>query len=70
MSGPVNHELARQDAVLGERLNTTPAEYKTDIGWLAEQMAKSDSHLLLFIAVLLAMAIYVLLAVANSVNKP
>ena len=38
MSEPVNHELARQDAVLEERLNTTPAEYKTDIGWLANNM--------------------------------
>ena len=38
MSEPVNHELARQDAVLEERLNTTPAEYKTDIRWLAINM--------------------------------
>ncbi len=32
MGEPVNHEPARQDTALEERLNTTPAEYKTDAG--------------------------------------
>ena len=37
---PDNHELARQVAVLEERMNTKQAEYQTDIARLAEDMAK------------------------------
>ena len=66
MSKPVNLEPARQDAVLGERLNTTPAEYKTDIGWLAEQMAKNEPRMQLMIALMIAMGIAVL---GNKINN-
>ena len=59
-------KLARQDAVLEERLNTTPAEYKTDIGWLAEQMAKSEAWMLLMVASIIAMGITVL---GNKINN-
>lgn len=40
---PDNHELARQVAVLEERMNTHRAEYRTDIARLAEDMAKRDA---------------------------
>ena len=39
---PDAHELARQLAVLEERMNTIQAEYRTDIARLAEDMAKRD----------------------------
>lgn len=38
-----DHELARQIAVLKERMNTMQAEYRTDIARLAEDMAKRDA---------------------------
>lgn len=41
---PDNHELARQLAVLEERMNTMQAEYRTDIARLAEDMAKRDAE--------------------------
>ena len=45
MSGaPDDHGLARQVAVLEERMKTMQAEYKTDIGRLAEDMAKRDTE--------------------------
>ena len=40
---PDNHELARQFAVLEERMKTMQAEYRTDIARLAEDMAKRDA---------------------------
>ena len=43
MVDPTNSELARQFAVLEERMNTKQAEYKTDIARLAEQMAQRDT---------------------------
>ncbi len=36
------HELARQGVALEDRMNTKPAEYRTDIARLAEQMAQRD----------------------------
>ena len=43
MSGtPSAEELARQLAVLEERMKTMQAEYKTDIARLAEDIAKRD----------------------------
>jgi len=46
MSGaPDNHELARQLAVLEERMNTHQAEYRTDIARLAEDIARRDAEL-------------------------
>ena len=41
---PSNHELARQLAVLEERMKTMQAEYKTYIARLAEIMAKRDAE--------------------------
>ena len=41
---PDNHELARQLAVLEERMSTMQAEYRTDIARLAEDMAKRDAE--------------------------
>ena len=49
---PDNHELARQFAVLEERMNTIQAdfdkkqaEYRTDIARLAAHMAERDANL-------------------------
>ncbi len=39
---PDHHELARQIAVLKERMNTMQADYRTDIARLAEDNAKRD----------------------------
>ena len=39
------HELAKQVAVLEERMNTKQAEYKTDIARLAEQHAQLEKKL-------------------------
>ena len=50
MSEPVNYELAWQYAVLEERPNTTPAEYKTDIGWLANNMQSTIMAMVFSIA--------------------
>ncbi len=66
MSESVNNELARQDTVLEERPNITPAEYKTDIGWLAEQMTKSEARMLLMVASMIAMGIAVLGNIINN----
>ncbi len=37
---PDSHELARQFAILEERMKTMQAEYKTDIALLAQQMGQ------------------------------
>ena len=66
MSESINHEPARQDTVLEERLNTTQAECKTDIGWLTEQMTKSEARMLLMVASMIAMGIAVL---GNKINN-
>ena len=50
MSEPVNHKPARQDAVLEKRLNTTQAEYKTDIGWLSNNMQSTIMTMVFSIA--------------------
>lgn len=47
MTAPDNHELARQIAVLEERMKTHQAEYKTDIAQLDSRMAKRDTWLIL-----------------------
>ena len=45
MSGtPDIHGLARQQAVLEERMKTMQAEYQTDIGRLAEDMARRETR--------------------------
>lgn len=41
---PDSNELARQLAVLEERMNTMQAEYRTDIARLAEDMAKREAE--------------------------
>ncbi len=38
------HELAKQIAVLEQKMETHKQEYKTDIARLAEQMAKRDTE--------------------------
>jgi len=43
MSTPDIHTIARQLAVLEERMNTQQADYRTDIARLAEDMAKRDA---------------------------
>ncbi|MBC6438595.1 MAG: hypothetical protein GDA52_10815 [Rhodobacteraceae bacterium] len=44
MSTPDTHSIARQLAVLEERMNTYQADYRTDIARLAEDMAKRDAE--------------------------
>ncbi|MBC6438046.1 MAG: hypothetical protein GDA52_07890 [Rhodobacteraceae bacterium] len=44
MSTPDIHSIARQLAVLEERMNTYQADYRTDIARLAEDMAKRDAE--------------------------
>ena len=61
MSGaPDNHELARQLAVLEERMKTHQAEYKTDIARLAENIARRDTHMLLSIAAIMVLGLTIL----------
>ena len=44
MSGEADlHEINRKVAVLEERMKTMQAEYRTDIGRLAEQIAQRDA---------------------------
>ena len=40
-----NHELARQIAILEERMNTKQLEYRMDIARLAENMAHRDTEI-------------------------
>ena len=44
MSDPTIHEVARELAALGERMNTKQAEYKTDIAHLAAQIERRDKE--------------------------
>ena len=57
---PSVHDLARQLAVLEERMNTMQAEYRTDIARLAEDMAKRETRMLLFIAAIIGLGIAIL----------
>ena len=50
---PDTHGLAWQLAVLEERMKTMQAEYRTDIARLAEDMAKRETRMLLFIAAII-----------------
>ena len=61
MSGPPdNHELARQLAVLEERMKTMDERY--DKGWalLREDMAKREARMLLAIAGMIGLGIAIL----------
>ena len=61
MSGPPSAEdLARQLAVLEERMKTMQAEYKTDIAMLAADNAKRDKQQLLAIAGIVGLATAIL----------
>lgn len=60
MSEPTVHDLAKQHAVLGERMNTKQAEYKTDISRLAEDMAKRETRFLLAVFGMVALATAIL----------
>ena len=64
---PDNHELARQLAVLEERMKTMQAEYRTDIARLAEDMAKHnveaakrETRMLLAVAAMIGLAVAIL----------
>ncbi len=46
---PDIHALARQLAVLEERMSTMQAEYRTDIARLAEDMARRETRLIVTI---------------------
>ena len=53
---PSNPGLARQLAVLEERMKTMQAEYRTDIARLAEDNAKRETRLLLAMAAMIGLA--------------
>ena len=57
---PDNHELARQLAVLEERMKTMDERY--DKGWalLREDMAKRETRLLLAVAAIIGLGIAVI----------
>ena len=64
---PSVEDLARQLAVLEERMETRQAEYRTDVARLAEDMAKRDAEavgretrLLLALAGLVSLAVVIL----------
>ena len=60
MNEPSNHELAKQIAVLEERMETHKQEYKTDIARLAEQMATRENRQLLATIVIVGVATAIL----------
>lgn len=62
---PDNHELARQLAVLEERMKTMQAEYKTDIGQLAADIAKRDKANIQWIAAMIFAAAVLIIAVVK-----
>lgn len=53
-------DVARNVAVLEERMKTMQAEYKTDIAMLAKQMAENQTRLLLAIAAMIAVGVTIL----------
>ena len=61
MSGvPDYHELARQLAVLEERMNTHQADYKASLERMERKMAERDTRMLLSIAAIMALGITIL----------
>ena len=60
MNEPSNHELAKQIAVLEERMNTKQAEYKTDIAQLDKRLATRDTWILLTIFGMMSLGIAIL----------
>ena len=57
---PDTHGLARQLAILEERMKTMQSEYRTDIARLAEDMAKRETRMLLFVAAIIGLGIAIL----------
>lgn len=53
-------QLTTDVAVLEERMETRQAEYKTDIGRLAEDAAKRETRLVITVAGMLALAVAIL----------
>ena len=57
---PDTHQLARQLAILEKRMKTMQSECRTDIARLAEDMAKRDTRMLLFVAAIIGLGIAIL----------
>ena len=54
------HGLARELAVLDERMNSKQQEYKTDIAKLAAQLANRDRAMILAVVSVVALGIAIL----------
>ncbi len=58
---PDNHELARQIAVLEERMNTRQAENETGFERLSKELAQRDRGMIIAILIMIGLATGVIL---------